>query len=835
MNRIKYSAYTILLILTCIYINACNYTTHRTFSRNSTDTTFETDADPDYNVSLDPTYQDFVNYMYMGNRSDNFNTYFNTYFMASQDYEEAMAVYRTSTIATYNKRLDSINITPILTQDITDKFNKVIERASKVIQLHKNSKFLDDAVLLIGKTYFYLADYLKAERQLNEFLSNLQPSPLYDEAILYLGMTKIRLGKTDEGEKILKSILASANDVEIRSEAAQQLGINEYTKKNFTEAINYFTQSINISKDNETKAIKQFILAKMYSMIDPSKAAEEFLTVSNFTSDYDQSFYARLNRAKGLNYLERYNQSLEELNNLRKKYRETPEYRQLVDLEIANTYFYEKKYHDAIYAYYDVIIDYPASIASADAYYYLGKYYETEKKNYLSAAIYYKKASTENGQGDFNDEALKKAVSFERYYALSGTIHDHEKIEIPAEDLILEKYRQQKNEEKGIDTKTNKTDPKNNPTRDNGNGKGSGVSSKDFSIHRDSLINRQAPGSDNLFKIDSVGNSNFINKDTTNQNFRPVEIDQLKKSQDSINANVIKKDSSGIDPLKFKNDSLKSAVDKKYSAYYELAELFLYDLNRVDSAEYYLNVIIDKYNEPEKNSKAMYALATIYQNNGEPQNANDMFRKIIELYPNTVFANESRKSIGIQPLEVEEETVKELYKNAEKSLLDGRNYEALLLLSDLNSKYPESAISPKILYTKGWIYENNLQNRDSAVAMYKLLKQKYPNSEFTASISPKLDQITGIKTTIDSTSKNDTTKNDPTKNDSTVVMTDSLGNVINKTEIKNEDQIKKDQNEKPDERIKEDLKSKDPNEIKNDPPPMKNDSDKPVDPVESPK
>ncbi|CAN5556744.1 hypothetical protein BH10BAC5_BH10BAC5_20930 [soil metagenome] len=812
-----------LVLLSASLISACNYTTHRTFSRTSTDTTYEVDADPDYSISLDPTYQDFVNYMYMGNRSDNFATYFNSFYLATEDFKDALKIYRTSTVATYNKRLDSINITPVLTQDIRDKLTKVIERASKIIQLHKNSRFLDDAVLLVGKTYYYLTDYLKAERQLDEFLSNLQPSPLYDEAILYLGMTKIKLGKTDEGEKILKNVLATATDRETRSEAAQQLGINEYSKKNYNEAISYFRTSIDVSGDNESKAIKQFILAKMYSIIDPAKSAREFQNVNNYTSDYDQTFYSRLNSAKGYNYLRQYQQSLNELGDLRKKYRESPEYKQLVELEIANTYFYQKRYRDAIYAYYDVIIDYPATSAAADAYYYLGKYYETDKNNYLSAATYYIKATTESTGGDFYEDANKKASSFEKYYTLLGLINGTSKIDIPETDLYLEKYRLQKNEEKGIKVdKSNEPNHNGSPPRDNG--KGSGTSSKFTSDLRDSMINNLPPNSQNLFKTPNETDPDFArDSSAVDPQFQPTQNFPIKFKDDTLKAPVssVKNDSLIKDPLAYINDSLKVLADKRYAAYYELAELFLYELQRKDSAEFYLNTIIQHFFEPEKNSKALYALATLYQKDNNPERARELFQKVINDYPNTVFANESRKSLGIKTVEVEEETVKELYKNAERALLAGRNYEALTLLNELYIAYPGSSIAPKIIYTQGWIYENNLMNRDSAIIMYRQLKLKFPNSEYSAAISPKLELLNTSKISSDSTKKT------LIATDTTVVLTDSLGNEIKKTELPPDKIDNGNLNDK-DEKEKENIK-KEPDL------PVDSELKKDDDPIETPK
>lgn len=682
MRYFKLSVF--LFLLSGIFIAGCNYTTQRTYER--TPQVDEEDPQPNYDISLDEDYQDYVSFMFMGNRNENFSTYFNTYFMASSDYEEAFNLYRTSIVASFNRRLDSLNITPPVSNEIKDKLNKVIERASKVIQLHKNSKYLDDAVLLIGKSYFYLGDYLQAERKFNEFLTNLSGSKLYDEAIYYLGVTKMKLGKTEEASTILKNIVKSAKDNEVRSEAAGELGINAFGKKNYKDAIDYFRESINYTKDNDNKALKQFILARIFSLYEPTKASKEFSKVLDYSSDFDLVFYARLNYSKALDIDKQFNKANEELENLSRKYREVPEYKQLAELELANNLYYQKKYKDAITAYFDVVIDYPSTVAASDAYYYLANHYETVDNNYLKALVNYKKATEENSASDYLSFSRKKAEVFTRYFALHQKIDTSFKLTIPSENKELEKRRTIKNEEKGITPKIDNNLP---PGRENG--KGTGERSNGF------------------YDI------NF---------------------SDSLKVENKEKDST----LTFENDttSIRIANDEKFNAYYELAELFLYDLKRVDSSEYYLKVILNKFPEPDKTSKTLYTLATIYANNNQPEKANELYRQIIQDHPNTVFANESRKNLGITAIELEEETVKEIYKDAEKRLMAGSSREAVNILNGLKDKYPESELLPKAFYTLGWIYENVYKNKDSVIYYYKTLKQKYPNSEYSQKITEKL-------------------------------------------------------------------------------------------------
>jgi TolA-binding protein len=648
------------------YATGCNYISHRTISKDA-DRTAE-DPEPDYNVSLDEDYQDFSSFIFMGNRIENFSTYFNPFYTAQSDFDDAMTEYRTSTISAYNRRLDSLNITPPLQGSTREKLNKVIERASKVLQYHKNSAFLDDAVLLIGKTYYFLTDYLQAERKFNEFLSKLSTSELSDEALLYLGRTKLRLGKLDEGQNILNNLVKNTTDPEIKSEAAQELGYSAVSKKNYADAVNYLKESINYTKDKERKAEKQYILGKIYTLQDPSQSPSFYLQSVNTTSDFDLQFYANLNYAKSLRTGKDYGRAGSLLNDLNSKYRDYPDYKQLVELEIANNLYEQGKYKDAKREYFETIIDYPASVVSADAYYFLARHYETIEKDYLEALVNYNKAVLENANSDYSPISSKRSEVLSRYFELKSVIDGTPAIQIPENNKDLERYRRIYEEEKGIIPPRQEGDP--NGTDPKGGG---------YKFFFDSTN----PGSDTA-----------INNNTG---------------------------------------------DAKFDAYLELSEIFLYELNKPDSAEFYLKRVLDMYNEPARTSKVNYTLAVIYKNTGRSAEADALFRKIIQENPNTIFANESRKQIGIQEVEIEQDASEELYKDAARKIA-GRDYTgASTSLHELLEKHPSSNYVPQALYTLGWLYENELRNADSSIMYYGRLSDNYPASEYTAQIKGKLE------------------------------------------------------------------------------------------------
>ena len=68
--------------------------------------------------------------MFIGNRIENFSTYFNTYFNARENFDDAYNDYVTRVLANYNDRQDSIFAKPRLSQESIDKFTIAIEKAS---------------------------------------------------------------------------------------------------------------------------------------------------------------------------------------------------------------------------------------------------------------------------------------------------------------------------------------------------------------------------------------------------------------------------------------------------------------------------------------------------------------------------------------------------------------------------------------------------------------------------------------------------------------------------------------------------------------------------------
>ena len=116
----------------------------------------------------------------------------------------------------------------------------------------------------------------------------------------------------------------------------------------------------------------------------------------------------------------------------------------------------------------------------------------------------------------------------------------------------------------------------------------------------------------------------------------------------------------------------------------------------------------------------------------------------------------------------------DIYAAAEKEMMNDRYDSSLVKLKYIYSNYPNSPLAPKALYASGWIMENELDNSDSAAALYDSLKQKYPATVYANEISDKVKLYNQEQQRIAKAREDSLKKIEALKADS-LVRTDSLG------------------------------------------------------------
>ncbi len=657
-----------------IAISACSSFNYKTYDEKQYKDI--DDPDPNYELTLDEDFQNFTNFMFIGNRIENFSTYFNTFFNANENFNDAYDDYATRVLANYNEKKDSIFAKPRLSQESIDKFNLAIEKASKVIQYHKSSQFMDRSVLLIGKSYFYLGDYLKAERKFSEFISKLKASRYLDEALLNLAKTQLRLENEKPALERFNDLIKNSNDKIVISESYQSLAEYYLNRKDYDNAIKNFKKAIEFSNDNEFKAQMQFLVASVTANIHPKSAAKEFDKVLDYNASYDLEYLARFNTAKYWVLRGDFKKANELIEDLQVKYKDVPSYLSQVNYLKALYYDEKKDNKSALKQYYDVIINFPSTISSSDASFKIANYFES-KNDYLRALKYFRFSTEQSNSGTYYKEAIQKTNTFKRYFELRSVITG---TTIKTDYDTEFKRKTSKDFEK-------EGDPNKLPNKNYDNGKSGGQ----FGF------------------LDSISNS-----DTNSV----VQIDSTHF----------------VDSSHIKGKQISEAK-------FELAELFLYNLNRTDSCEFYLKDALNESFDYDFNAKVLFALSALYRKLDDIVKSEEVLNLIIKDYPRSTIANSSRKLLNMTMMdEYTGDLADSIYSAAENNFIHKDYTSALNDFKFLISSYPSSAHIEKAYFGAGWIYENVIFNNDSAYFYYSSLVKTVPNSEAAAIVMQKVEE-----------------------------------------------------------------------------------------------
>ncbi|RME25097.1 MAG: hypothetical protein D6800_07955, partial [Candidatus Zixiibacteriota bacterium] len=121
----------------------------------------------------------------------------------------------------------------------TGQYNRAIEKALKVIEQHPHSKYYDDALYLLGVSYYYTGQYGQSERRLRELVIDYPNSKFVRKAQLYLAQAKLHLGDVEEAMKHFETIFSGDYDKSYKAEAALSVGTYYYDQKDFKKAKPY--------------------------------------------------------------------------------------------------------------------------------------------------------------------------------------------------------------------------------------------------------------------------------------------------------------------------------------------------------------------------------------------------------------------------------------------------------------------------------------------------------------------------------------------------------------------------------------------------------------------
>lgn len=679
-------------------------------------------------------YQSFVGY---------FNTYYNAKSAYKQGEESVYNYYNNpkNQYPTLDKlREVSYNEVP---SDARMKFESVVEKGSKILNYYNKSVLVDDAILLMGKAYFYNLEYTRAERKFLELLSQYPKSDLVTETKLWCSKAFLKNRREEDAKLFLKDLIdygikENENDIIVKS----YIILSDYylSKNDTNEAIKYYNEALQYCESEDITSQINFRLGEIYKNYDSLLlAADYFFKASDLSSDkfikyWGMNNYGTIQIKLGKNELAtRIFRDLEKNPQLR-------EFLPYTYYELAELKLRDNDIDGAIDLFNMLDTTYAKTEPAAKGYYQLGLIYENHFKDYESARNYYQK-SREQMSGisitPIVDDKLRKLELFlgvQKQAKISDSLFII--ANIPDTSIVykfevnitaLGKDSNNLFSKMKIDTFYSKfiiADSTNKTIRDSVI---KSIVTLDSTLITDTTFKIIKTHIDTVRSVD--GHLLKYQHYFTKYNFGNQKVDTIILTElDRLLSN---------DTTKIKN-ATKDLCKKKF----DLALSYKNDLERLDTAIIIFEELLKKYPKDKNyHPELLFNLGLAYKKlNIKNEEADSLLNVFIKEYPDNSFISEAKLQLGIS-LTVKIDTAKLLYDKADSLFESGNITESIKSFEELIKKYPVSDYAPKALYAIGWINENNKNNYKEAIKNYRKLLEEYPNSSFAGLVKAKIDTV----------------------------------------------------------------------------------------------
>ena len=310
--------------------------------------------------------------------------YYNTFFLAKKNFKEAESD---------RKRAGQ----EIVKGGASSKYQKTIEKASIILEFHPNSKYVDDALYLIGRSFYHQGHFSKAETKFRELLATYPESRFADESILYLGKARFRKEDYVGAKEAFERVDSTAEDRELRSEATFMLGEILYSQEEWSQSISVFEEYLEQYGKGKRSGETKFKIAKAhYGQGDYSSAKEAFHEVQDLNAD-DTLKYQAFVAAGDCYYLE--GEADSGLIIFNKLADDEKNYDKMADLylELARGEALRGDYETSMETFRKLIDEYPRTEESAIAYFQLGSIYQNQFFDLDTAKVMYDSSTAVKG------------------------------------------------------------------------------------------------------------------------------------------------------------------------------------------------------------------------------------------------------------------------------------------------------------------------------------------------------------------------------------------------------------------------------------------------------
>lgn len=685
----------------------------------------------------------------------NFTAYYNTYYNAKKSYNAGVQKVLDSKV-NYNPQ-QPIRIHEVPINAGAQDFDKAIEKGAEILRKYEDSKWVDNSLHLIGKSYYFKKEYFSADQKFQEIALTTSDEELIQESILWRSRVLLEMELFGQGIQYINEQLLEREGIwEKNKKAELKIILAQYyvEQENSEDAIKHLSESLPNLNKKKYKERGYFLLGQLYERKGSYREAfNAYRNVENFYVDYDLQYLALRKRAETARLLGDNESALNTFNKMVRDDKNT-EFKTELDYEIAKTYQKQGEFEEAVYVYKSLLknnVDRPSTETKAMTFYELAEIYRYGYNDFELAAAYYDTSARQNAPAQklpesYNAEEL--ALSFGEYARLKNELHYRDSLlwvsnlsQPQLDSLVAEikkkKLKEIEEERKNLRDQNNTLINVSNDSETSANTERTGflfVNNPNLQANARSQFKAvwgDRPLVDNWRVRDLMASS-----DSGIENANEGEqVNQQSRSFANIQTSV------DLSEVPFQESQKVETRNQIAKLKYELGNLFFISLEMPDSAKIYFNDVIQNYPETEEIPISYYSLIEIQSLQGNEEEALENAKKLVMEFPHSRYAERVAEKYGIQKesgpdtsnLELAEQyrqlkadtllTSEELAEKSTKLALENTNdIESASILFDATQIYINVAKEGEIYQTNYTNWINQKQSWDQEYKNFKILQ-----------------------------------------------------------------------------------------------------------------
>jgi tetratricopeptide (TPR) repeat protein len=352
--------------------------------------------------------------------------YYNTFYNAKKYYYLA----RQSQVTRLKENpYDSIKVN----SQESDDFKKSIEKSSKVLEQYPTKKkYIDQAILLLGKAFYHKAEYSKAERKFTELVNNYTQSRLYWEASYYLGMSMYQKDRYGSAQKAFETLIREDSQNTIWSLKAKYMLAQIAIDKDHQEiAMGLLEKHKGLAKDKYLSNLMHYKIATIeHQRGNYQKALGNYNKVTyirvpqkyqDLKVEPEMEYRAQFSTGECLQAQKKPAKALKHYDKMMGKDEFFEHFKEIL-LQTGYCYMEMDSIEKAMAVFQRIPVEYKKTQEAGEALYNLGMIYEKKYKDLEKALMYYDSSVAEFGTSENAELARVRSESFRKLKKLRGQL-----------------------------------------------------------------------------------------------------------------------------------------------------------------------------------------------------------------------------------------------------------------------------------------------------------------------------------------------------------------------------------------------------------------------------